>query len=107
MNLAFCGGGAYKTPMNAQPHLVDTPVARELVHAGSVRAAEVIPTQGGWLLALHVGLERRILRLDAGLVPRVFRKLETVTSYARDRLGLARLEIDMQTRWENTPQKVA
>ena len=82
--------------MNVPSYLVDTPVARELVRAGSIRAAEAYSVPGGWSLAFHVGIERRVLRTERGVEPRVFRKVETLLSYARGRLGLARLEFDIQ-----------
>jgi hypothetical protein len=97
--LHFADQVAYKTNMNVPSYLVDTPVARELVRAGSVRSARAFPVPGGWSIQLDIGMEQRMLRTERGMEPRVFRKVETMLSYARHRLGLARLEMDMQ-QWE-------
>ena len=67
--------------------------ARELVEAGSVRAASIIGQPGGYAVLLRVGMQERALSTKAG-APRLFTGLDAAARVLRDSLGLARFEVD-------------
>lgn len=67
--------------------------ARELVEAGSVRAASIIGQAGGYAVLLRIGMQERALASKAG-TPRLFTGLDAAARVLRDTLGVARFEVD-------------
>ncbi|WP_440998140.1 hypothetical protein [Arhodomonas sp. SL1] len=66
---------------------------RELVDAGSVRDLRAVQSAtGDWALVAKIGMTERALRSQREDV-RTWRKLDTVYRYARETLGINRLEI--------------
>lgn len=68
------------------PDLVKLATARELVHAGAVKGAEVIGLTGGWTLQLQTHAQPKLLATKEG-EPRRFSSFESVLKVLRD-LGM-------------------
>lgn len=68
------------------PDLVKLGTARELVHAGAIKGAEVIGLAGGWTLQLQTHAQPRLLATKDG-EPRRFSSFESALKVLRD-LGM-------------------
>lgn len=79
--------------MTIETQTIDHATLARLVEAGAVRAAHVIGQEGGWGLIVNYGtLERPLAAQRSGKV-RLFRKLETVTTYLQE-IGIHRFDVD-------------
>jgi len=72
---------------------IDHGTLSRLVEADVVSAAHVVGRDGGWALSVKYGVAERFLAAQRSGKVRLFRRLESVTSYLKD-LGVDRFEVD-------------
>lgn len=74
-----------------QPIKLET--LRELVHAGSVRAATILGQKGGYAVVANIGLQQRPLGNKAGEV-RMFSTTDTAVKVLRE-IGVVQFAVDV------------
>lgn len=80
---------------------METPTLRMLVAAGIASSAVARPTSGGFLLIISIEDQEHVLSTQRHR-SRVFRKLDTLATYARA-VGLQHLIIDLHAPALETP----
>lgn len=79
--------------MSTETQTIDHTTLARLVETGAIRAAHVIGQEGGWGVFFRDGTVERPLAAQRSGKARLFRKLETVTSYLRA-IGINRFDVD-------------
>jgi len=77
----------------AAPKPIDHTTLANLVEAGAVRGAQIIGQKGGWAILVKYGMLERPLAAQRSGKVRVFKRLESLTTYLRG-IGIARFEVD-------------
>ncbi|MDZ4811352.1 MAG: hypothetical protein SGI99_01880 [Pseudomonadota bacterium] len=72
---------------------IDHTTLANLVEAGAVRGVQIIGQKGGWAILVKCGLLERPLAAQRSGKVRVFKRLESLTTYLRS-VGIARFEVD-------------
>jgi hypothetical protein len=74
------------------PDIVKLTTLRELIAAGSIRAATVLGQRGGWAVLVRYGMHEKALAARTG-EPRLFRTVDSAVKVLRG-AGLGRVELD-------------
>jgi len=71
---------------------IDTNMAKRMVEASAISGASIIGQPGGWAVMLKLGMQERLLGIQRGNKPRMWRSLDTCMEYLKTELHIARID---------------